>query len=344
MAKKIIENIPEADWELFLNKNPRASFLQSYAYGDFYTKLNQKIWRLGLITDKGLSGICLLIKQESKLGSFIYAPGGPVCNNFESDIKFFVEKFSEIGKAEKVSFVRFDSRTLTETEESILLKNNLVQAKYYTQPQCSQILDLTKSLDEIKKNFSDSTRYNVGWVERKGVRVKESQNPSDIDIFVQLLKETAQRQHFRLHAKVDYYKNQYQALKERNLAKLYLAYGPESEGQTVLAAAVVINYGKVATYLHSASSNKNPKLRAPYLMQWKIIEDAKNSGFELYDFWGVAKDNNPKDPWFGVTEFKRGFGGEKVCYKKPFDLILAKDYYWANIIETSRLTLRRLMR
>lgn len=342
VSKIIIDNPEEAKWDRFLVTNSKSTFLQSYGYGEFYKELGYKIWRLGLTDDQGLIGVCLLVKLSTKLGSFIYCPGGPVNDTWKEGLEIFLEKAVEIGKAEKVSFIRFDPRAISGAQEKVLLEKGLVKTANYTQPQCTQILDLTKSLDEIRKNFSDSTRYNIGWVERKGVRVKISQNPAEVDIFVNLLKETAQRQHFRLYAKENYYKKQYLTLRQKNMAKLFLAYEPEKDGQEVLAAAIVIDYGETATYLHSASSGKNPKLRAPYLMQWKIIEDAKNSGLKKYDFWGVAKDNNPADPWAGVTEFKRSFGGEKICYQKPFDLILTKGYYLETIIEKGRLVFRKL--
>ncbi len=341
MASTIFDNPKQDQWDKFLTANSKSTFLQSYQYGEFHKNLGQKVWRLGLSKGGEFNGVCLLVKPSTKLGSFIYCPSGPVLADWEAGFETLLEKATEIGKREKVGFIRFDPRILSDNQEKSLLEKGLRKTSNYTQPQCTQILDLTKSLDEIRKNFSDSTRYNIGWVERKGVKVNISQNPSEIDIFVDLLKETAQRQHFRLHAKKDYYKKQFLVLREKGMAKLFLAYEPEKDGQDVLAAAIVINFGDTVTYLHAASSNKNPKLRAPYLMQWKIIEDAKNSGFKHYDFWGVAKDDSPLDPWAGVTEFKSSFGGEKVCYQKPFDLVLTKDYYLETLLEKARIVIRK---
>ena len=76
-------------------------------------------------------------------------------------------------------------------------------------------------------------------------------------------------------------------------------------------------------------------------MQWKIIEDAKNSGYEKYDFWGVAATDNPNDPWAGVTSFKKSFGGKKVCYEPAYDLIVSKRYYLDVLLEKARLLLRK---
>lgn len=341
MAKVTINDLDEAKWDQFLLTDPKNSFLQSYGYGEFYKQLGYKIWRLGLTSDQDIVGVCLVVKLTTKLGSFLYCPAGPVTPDWEKDFGALFTKLVEIGRTEKVSFIRLDPRTLTGGQERLLSEKGLVKSANYTQPQCSQLLDLTKSLTEIKSNFSDSTRYNVGWVERQGVRVEISQKLADIDIFTNLLKETSQRQNFRLHAKEDYYKKQFLVLAARNMAKLFLT--KDSRGE-VLAAAIVVNFGETATYLHAASSSKNPKLRAPYLMQWKIIENAKEVGFKNYDFWGIAKDDNPNDAWSGVTAFKKSFGGEKICYQISYDLALNKQYVLERLIETTRPILKRLKR
>jgi lipid II:glycine glycyltransferase (peptidoglycan interpeptide bridge formation enzyme) len=341
MTKVTLDNLTEITWDGFLRTQKEGSFLQSYQYGKFYQDLGYKIWRLGLTNEDRLVGVGLVVKLTTKLGNFLYLPAGPVLKNWERDFETILEKLIEIGRAEKGSFIRLDPRILSDQQEKHLTDKNLVRSANYTQPQCSQILDLTRPLSEIKSNFSESTRYNVGWVARQGVRVEISQNSADIDIFTALLQETSVRHHFRLHAKEGYYKKQFLALAEKNMAKLFLTKDSNDE---VLSAAIVVNFGSTVTYLHAASSSKNPKLRAPYLMQWKIIENAKESGFKNYDFWGVAKDDSPNDPWAGVSSFKKSFGGEKVCYQKPYDFALNKGYLLEKFIEQTRPLIKKLRR
>ncbi len=282
----------------------------------------------------------MLVKQETKLGKFLYIPGGPVVEGkhaLDSLIKFITQMATKEG----VNFVRFDPRVVDEKLAENLESLGLKRIQNYTQPECTMVLDLRRGLEEIKKGFSESTRYNIGWVSRKGIRVLVSEREEDIEIFVKLLKETSTRQSFRLHGEADYYKKQFKAFLDSGKAKLYMAKEPKEDGEEVLASAVVIKFGKTTTYLHAASSGKNPKLRAPYLMQWRIIEDAKNEGFETYDFWGAAKDDHHSDPWAGVTAFNKGFGGRRICYQPPYDLVLNKRYYLEKALERTRLLVRR---
>lgn len=326
-------------WNDFVTAQTNGSFLQSFEFGSFQQSLGKKIWRLGYKEDI-LTGICLLIKQTTRFGSFLYIPSGPIVTD-RSALDSLINTITQIGRTEHVNFVRFDPRIVNQELDSKLLSLGLKKINSFTQPQCTQVLDLTQDLDTLRKGLSASTRYNIGWVARQGVRVEVSEKGSDIEIFLKLLQETSKRQQFKLHGESDYYQKQFQTLFDSSMAKLYLAYEPEKVGNDVLAGAIVVTFGKTTTYLHAASSSKNPKLRAPYLMQWQIIEDAKNSGSAIYDFWGVAANDNPQDPWSGVTAFKKSFGGNKICYSAPYDLVLSKGYYLDTIVEKARLLLRK---
>ncbi len=322
-------------WEKALTRFPQASFLQSYAFGSFQEKLGNRVWRLS-----DGSGCCQVIKMVSKTGSFLYIPGGPLLGDWEAQIPALKEVLFDLAHSERASFVRFDPRTFDETQKNLLKSVGFKQAPFYTQPQCTLTLDLTKSVEEIRSGLSSSTRYNIGWVARQGVVVKVSETTSDVEIFLKLLKETAARQKFRL-TNLDYYRAQFLEFAQQGQAKLYLTFGAGEFKDQVLSAAVVIYWGSTATYLHAASSSRAPKLRAPYLMQWQIITDAKNAGLKNYDFWGVAASSSPKDPWAGVTEFKKGFGGERITYRPPYDMVVSNSYYWQRVAENLRKIIRK---
>lgn len=331
-------------WDKSLESNPEVSFLQAFEFGQFQQNLGNDVFRFGIKEGEKLKSFCQVILLSTKLGKFFYVPGGPILSDWGEELTSLLTILKPLAMQKGASFIRFDPRILAEKTQALLWESKLKPASVFTQPAASLTLDLTKSTEELKSNLSDSTRYNIGWVARKGVRVEVSQNETDIVFFNKLLTETASRHSFRLYRDKTYYQKQYQAFEKTGKAKLFLAFEPEEFGQEILAAAIVIYFGGIATYLHAASSNKNPKLRAPYLMQWEIIEDAKSSGFKKYDFWGIAKNDDPKDPWAGVTEFKRSFGGSKVFYQKPYDLALDKRYYLAKGLEILRTTSRKILR
>ena len=71
--------------------------------------------------------------------------------------------------------------------------------------------------------------------------------------------------------------------------------------------------------------------------------EAKRRGQKRYNFWGVVKPEQTKHRFYGVSIFKRGFGGEDVAYVHAQDLVIAPLRYTVNyFFENLRKKLRRL--
>ena len=76
------------------------------------------------------------------------------------------------------------------------------------------------------------------------------------------------------------------------------------------------------TYLHGGSSREHKELMAPYLLHWRIMEEAKRRGMAQYDLWGIDGDR-----WPGVTRFKKGFGGSGVFYPPSLEVVYRPLWY-----------------
>ena len=57
-----------------------------------------------------------------------------------------------------------------------------------------------------------------------------------------------------------------------------------------------------------------------YQMYEKHIEDAYKEGFKYCNFYGITGDFDPKNKYYGVYEFKKGFGGNVIEYIGEFEL------------------------
>lgn len=203
------------------------------------------------------------------------------------------------------------------------------------QPRQTIVLDLAdRTEDELLAAMHEKTRYNIRLAERKGVTVRrggpETQE-KDFEIFWKLLRETARRDGFRTHPR-EYYKKLLAIRLDHFSNELFFA---EYEGE-VLAAAMLNFYrgstsidaigsaGGTATYLHGASSRRHRETMAPHLLQWRMIQEARQRGCAQYDFWGVDERR-----WPGVTRFKRGFGGREIVYPQSVDIAYRPVVYAA---------------
>ncbi|MBU1180340.1 peptidoglycan bridge formation glycyltransferase FemA/FemB family protein [Patescibacteria group bacterium] len=262
-------------------------FLQSKEWETFQESLGRKTFR---VEDT------LVIKMPFALGfSFLYSPKGE-CTN--------LNEIKKIAKKEKAFFYRI------EPQEKPGKPFFQFRDK---EPKCTQILDLSKSENELLAEMKQKTRYNINLARRKEIKIKNQ----EFEKFYNLLLQTSERQKIKLHSK-----NYYQKLVEFN--EIFIAYYNDEP----IAGAMVNFYKDTATYLHGGSSDKHKEVMAPYLLHWEIIKTAKARGIKYYDWWGVDEEK-----WPGITKFKQGFSGKEICAPGTFDLPIDKFlYFWYKFI------------
>lgn len=317
-------------WNDFIKSSPNGSLLQSFGWGNFQKSLGRKIWRL-MVNNSQVLGATLITKHNLPFGkSYLYCPRGPIIrygiiksHSHRVVLRNILKRIREIAKRENSIFLRIDPTINSGSEFfASLLLYNFKAAKRQVQPRDTLVLNITKSEDELLAPMHYKTRYNIRLAKRKGVKVRQSTDLKDIDIFWDLLQETIKREKFKPHSK-EYYKKQIETLGTENLIKLFLA---EYKGK-VIACNIVSFFGDTATYLHGASLYQYRNLMAPHLLQWEAILEAKKQGCKLYDFWGIAPKDVPDHPWLGITRFKKGFGGKEVHYIGAWDKVYQPGWY-----------------
>ncbi len=248
---------------------------------------------------------------------YFYLPRGPI---FSSDKQAAAKNILETARLaahkNNLAFLRLEpSRDdFAALQGEAAVKGLRLIKTINLQPQKTWLLDLNKSLEQLTKELSQKTRYNIRLAEKKKVEILPG-SIKDFDEFWRLMKITGERDNFGIHGK-----KHYRHLVEggENI-ELWLA---KFAGQ-VIAAGIFCFYDGQATYLHGASDNQFRNLMAPHLLQWTVIQEAKKRGFNSYDFYGIDEKK-----WPGVTRFKKGFGGQELVYPGTYDLVLQPVYYY----------------
>lgn len=333
---EIINNyLNKEEWDKFVAVNSEpASFLQSYGWGEFNEKiLGHRVLRWLVVENKKPAmALSIIRKKLARAMYYYYCPRGPVWQKSEGEKRFAAYKLlikkvkGDLGEA---VFARVSPPYEFKDYLSGFIKRlGLVKPKILVhgkEPGKTLILDLLKSEDDLLSDMRPKTRYNIRLAERKGIKVKlinEATKKKGIEIFNQLTEITARRDKIKIYDKA-YYRELINFFCEHNKnlnLKLYLA---EYNGQP-LSAAIVVYFGKTATYLHGASADTHRELMPNHSLQWAIIKEAKAAGMAVYDFWGVS-EHRPN--WAGLTRFKRGFGGREISYLGTWDFVLNKKWY-----------------
>lgn len=322
------------EWNKFIVRHG-GSFLQSFEWGGFQEKVGMTVARV-MVKKDGATALCAnVIRHALPLQkAYWYVPYGPViaeeAHNKEELIRFFIEQFTRVAGKEAV-FLKIEPEEMGAREACAGRGRHSAAS----QPQETTIVDCASSEEEALSRMKPKTRYNIKVAQRHGVKIisPDDQTQLDPEIFLSLLSLTAERHRFRTHA-MRYY---------REMLALFLPQAPSAAdhactarlfyaqyGGKVIACALVMFFGKRATYLHGASNDAQKNVMAPYVLHWEIIKYAQKAGFFEYDMWGVATEGSSEETkrkWGGFSRFKLGFGGAIAQRPGAYDFPLRPLWY-----------------
>ncbi len=322
------------EWETFLRKRTEANFLQSWYWGEFHKNLGKTIRRTGFYSKGKLIGVMLSVVENAKRGKYLTVPAGPIFDfRNTSLIKAFIVELREIAMLNNCAFVRVRPQLISDNfSKKIFKENGFINAPMHLHAELTNQLDITKSESELLENMRKTTRYEIKRGEREEIKISETSDPSEIKDFYKLQIQTSKRQKF-VPFPYEYLYEQFKVFAQNNMALLYNA----SYRKKLLAQAFVIFYTTEAVYHYGASAEEGRKYPGAYIIQWKAILEAKKRGMLRYNFWGVSPENDTNHRFYGLSLFKRGFGGEDIEYLHAQDLIINYPRYAINfIVETIR--------
>ncbi len=199
--------------------------------------------------------------------------------------------------------------------------HNLRKSNTNILPINTIVVDLFPDEEIILLKMKPKTRYNIKLALKKGVEV-HSAGIGGLDVWYELYKETAIRNGLHINDKVFFYSVFASKLESENddvLVDLLVSYYDNRP----LAAMFLLVSCQRATYLYGASSSERRDLMPTYALQWRAMQLAKSYGCIEYDMFGVAPNNDPSHPMYGLYKFKQGFGGtiyhQLGCWDYPFD-------------------------
>ncbi len=313
--------------------SPDGGFLQSEHWRKFQENVGRKSYWIREEDKNGDTIILanMIVHTLPVVGDYFYIPRGPIVRNYEDGIKDFLNKLFALAKKNNVGWIRVEPNS---EKDLNLIRDNLpkgLKTKKSTvdmQPKEILVLDITKSEEELLAGMKQKTRYNIRLAEKRGVKVSHNTQhlAHNINEFLRLVKITSERDKIKSHSE-SYYRKMFETIPPEIL-KLYVA----EYGGKIIAANLVLFFGKMATYMHGASDNTHRDVMAPYLLQWRQIQDAKKAGCERYDFGGMRSRPHPspllakerENSWAGITRFKTGFAPNVAPIQFPgsYDIVL----------------------
>ena len=328
---EIITEKTLSEYEAFVQSHPKGNFAQSVLWGK-----QKPMWRWQAVAvraeDGKIKGTLALMTRPVPIihRTLMYGCRGPVCDLDDKDtLAALIEGAKALAKENRAYVIKIDPDVPSSNTQFADMLHALgfrgkEGGKNFEAIQPRYVFRLNvdgKTEEELLAGFHQKWRYNIRLAERKGVTVRVCGREM-VPAFSELMLTTGVRDGF-VTRKSEYFEAMLDNLGEH--CRLYMAFDPEN---TPIAGTLAIHYGDKVWYLYGASSNEHRNLMPNYLLQWRMIQWAVETGCRVYDFRGVSGDVSPDNPLYGLYRFKQGFGGDFTEFIGELDLVLSPVLYW----------------
>ena len=320
-------------YEAFVQNHPNGGITQSTLWHRVKSDWGHEVVVSRDESGQIVGGVSLLIRKIPFVGStMLYAPRGPVCDWHDKTVLADLQKgIDQLAKKHHAHVYKMDPDILVTDEEFTALATAMgyrqikggtgfetIQARFNY-----RLYRENRTEDELLKNLTQKTRYNVRVAQKHGVTVSiadDTNREEALDDFMRLMLLTGERDGFAVRPRA-YFARMLDSLGPT--ARLYMAY---YEGKAV-SGALTTNYAGKACYIYGASDNAHRNVMPNYLIQWEMIRWAVETGCTVYDFQGISGNLDENDHLYGLYRFKKGFNGVIDELAGEFDYVYSPWRY-----------------
>jgi lipid II:glycine glycyltransferase (peptidoglycan interpeptide bridge formation enzyme) len=302
--------VADAEWDSALQRMG-GHFLQSTLWQRVQTALGHDV-----VWARGERWMWAGAIRAGHFPRYVYLPHGPTATSADAMTSALVDAVAA-AQAHSLDFVRAEPAG---ADALPALVASGAHPSRSIQPRWTWILDLTPDEAALRRGLSSGHRGAVNAAERRGLTVRASSDPEDIEIFLSLQERTAAAGRFRGQEQ-SYHRAVARTLMPNNAAALYIA---EAAG-TPVAAALCFDFSGTRYYAHAVSDpDAGRRLQAAAPLVWRMILDARAAGARRFDFWGISPSggaaHRAPHAWDGFSQFKRSFGGVAIERAGTWDL------------------------
>ena len=319
-----------AEYEAFVQGHPKGHFAQSSLWAK-----QKPAWSWKAIVSRDDEGkirgsVAFLIRKMPFIGrNMMYACRGPVCDlDDRATFDELMAAARALAAQKKAYVIKIDPDVPSDQTDFVkMLEENGFRTRdtgknfEAIQPRYVFRLYLNgRSEEELLASFHQKWRYNIRLATKKGVEVRICGKEMVPD-FARIMVETGLRDNFATRPP-EYFSAMLNNFGEK--CRLYMAFYEDKP----IAGTLAIHYGDKVWYLYGASSNEYRNLMPNYLLQWRMIQWAIETGCRVYDFRGVSGDISEDNPHYGLYRFKQGFHGEFTEFVGEYDNVQNRLMYF----------------
>jgi len=337
-----VDRATSVEWSEMLDLFDDANIYQSAAYGEVHWG-EKNLSRIVLKQDgevRGMAQLRIVRPIPLKFG-MAYLRWGPLWERrglpFDSEVPVLLARAIEDEYLTKRKlFLRILPNAFEGTSRAKMMREAF--SRFTAEPLNAEntyrtfVLDLTASLDELRKGLDKKWRNQLTRSEKNQLEVVVGTGGDDYQTFCKIYYQMRMRKSFETTVSVEEFGKIQENLPEAQRMRILIC---KDKGVPV-AGLVASAMGDSAIYLLGATNDDGLTSKGAYLLQWTLIRWLKDRGAKLYDLGGIDPDGNP-----GVYHFKSGFSGADICQMNP---LVASDSALSSGIVKAGLAVQRTLR
>ncbi|WP_413288417.1 GNAT family N-acetyltransferase [Bdellovibrio sp. HCB337] len=291
------------EWREFLNQTQKTPWTQTFQYAIAIAKVAKQSTHMVTI-DRGSQVVGLVAIQVSALGPFqsVTINRGPIWLKGQDTEKNMADFATALQKVyPKSVFRRFRWMPEWDAEASSTLLTEEFGLKKAQQSFETSWLNLTPTMEELRKSFGSQWRRHLSQAERSNIEVVVDTEGRHLDVFLRNYDLFKSKKNFVAPDAV-FFKHEIEtALPFKDAIILWARID-----KCPIAGIVVMKHGTSASYRVGWNSPEGRDNQAHYLLVWNAIELLKKQSIETFDLGGIlAQDQDTK----GFNTFKLGLNG-----------------------------------
>src|SRR5579884_1218458 len=186
------------------------------------------------------------------------------------------------------------------------------QTRGFASPNAERtfLLDITPSLEEIRKKLDQKWRNQLNRAEKNGLDLIQGNSSAEYRLFLEVYEKMWNRKKFETSVDVHEFARICDDLPHELKFKILVCKKAEEPVSAMVYSAI----GNTGIYLLGATHDAGLNTKAAYLLHWTAIKQLKEQGLRYYDLGGIDPEKNP-----GVYHFKKGFSGVDVTRIPPLE-------------------------
>ena len=292
------------EWRDFLNKAERTSWTQTFSYATAVAKVAHESTRFATL-QKDSETIGVVAIQELKLGPlhFVTITRGPLWfkgHENSENMKEFMHLMQKTFPKRPLRRIRWMPEWALEKELGF---DFIEQAGFKKTKTTFETLwlDLTPSLEELKKKLNRKWRNHLSKAERSPLEISIDNKGAHLDQFLRSYDIFKAQKKFE-GPNGSFFKHEIETARPFKDALILWA----RLNDIPVAGVVVIKHGNSASYRVSWNTAEGRLHNAHFLLLWKAIEILKKMNIQHFDLGGILPDDND-----GLNIFKLGMNGTR---------------------------------